>query len=239
MSRLALLLALLGACWGTTTPTTTPANVAAPTTITSTAAPEVRHDATGFQAIGLPAIQRDGQRVVLAQLDADGARGHRNLRLVIKDRSDAELESMVVMTVDEQELLDAEMQATPALRTRLEAANKLLAALHTTHTLVPLFGLQTDANRIAPADITHVTGENLAIEWSIAGHLKITSNGLVVLERDEPTWLARPRRGGCTNAAYVDAAHAAPSAKLVVLSIGYRGDDACWEPDNQLHVVAW
>lgn len=237
MTRPVLLLAL-AACWGATA-TPPPANVTEPVAAATTVAPEIRHDATGFSTTFLPAVMRDGQRVVLAQIDADGARGHRNLRIVVKDRSDTEIESMVVMTVDEQELLDAEMQATPALRARIDAANKLLGALHTEHTLSSLVALSTDANRNSPAPVTRVAGDRIAIEWSVSGHLKVTANGIAVVERDEPTWLARARRGDCSNPTYVDAAYAAPSAKLVVLSIGYRGDDACWEPDNQLHVVAW
>src|SRR5215468_1361967 len=98
-------------------------------------APKVEWQERGFSAIGLPAVSRDGSVVVLSIVEEDGARGFPNLAIVVKNRRDAVVKTIPVMTADESERLVGQT-ASPELQKRIADANRALGELHAAHDLV-------------------------------------------------------------------------------------------------------
>jgi hypothetical protein len=43
----------------------------------------------------------------------------------------------------------------------------------------------------------------------------------------------------CSNPAFLSGAYHATEINALVVDIGYKGTDTCWEPSDQLHVIAW
>jgi hypothetical protein len=176
-------------------------------------------------------VTRDGRFVVLAIVDGDGARGAQNLAIELRDRKDRTLERVVVLGVDEE--LDQLDDATRAQRAA--AAHKLLAA----HELVPLQELEGTAD-----DVAHFEGAGITIDWA-REHITIKRNGKRVVDRAVPTkwrgssYYSKVEDLTCENPDFLGAALARPDVSLVVVDVAYRGNDTCWEPTSQLHVMSW
>jgi hypothetical protein len=198
-----------------------------------------------FAPTGLPAVSRDGSVVVLGLMKEDGARGNPNLAIVVKDRHDAAVQTISVMTADEADALVAET-ASPELQKRIAAANDTLAKLHAAHDLVPLDKLGID-DSIAPPQ-RHLVGDiALSIDWK-PSIVEVRRPGQRLLYRETPaSWLVKDTRmcpnGSCTemchNPAFLNGAWASKARAIAVLTISYEGTDTCWEPASEYHVIAW
>ena len=224
---------------GATPRVVTPGAVAQP----PSAGPQVvwRADQQRLLVAGLPAIARDGAVVVLAEVAGDGGRGNPNLAIVVRDRTDRELERRVILAPAEAETLIGADGPGPALRERIAAGDALLRALHARHHLAPLAPMEVPPP--APRDERHepltATDGRHTVMWS-PSRLVIMAGAAPLLDAPTPAgWLATPEDRGCTNPAFLGAAAIAPALRAVVVTIAYLGTDTCWEPDAQQHVVTW
>jgi hypothetical protein len=238
-----LILVVAVACGGPSS--SAPLAGRAATTAPSGPAPKVEWQEHRFAAIGLPAVSRDGSVVVLAIQEEDGARGFPNLAIVVKNRRDAVVKTIPVMTSDEAEKLVGET-ASPALQTRITGANRALGELHAAHDLVALDRLDVD-DSVAPQQRHVAEAKDLTIDW-VPSRLAIRRAGRPVLDVETPAgWLVKDSKmcpnGGCTemchNPAFLNGAVASTDRAIAVLTISYIGTDTCWEPSSQHHVVAW
>ncbi|MGE5182233.1 MAG: hypothetical protein ACM31C_09230 [Acidobacteriota bacterium] len=213
--------------------------------------PSIDWKDTRFAVHGLPAVAKGGELAVVAVEDSDAGRGFPNLRVEVRDRSDRVVETLPVMVSNEFERLVPDAQhATPELAKRIAAANGRLAALHDAHDLVPLQPLEV----MKSDDDPHLArGDDLFVEW-LGNRLLVGRQPAAdapvqhLASRDGTPWLAVqgrrcPQCPPCENPAYLAGAYHADVANtfmpVVVVEIGYRGTDTCWEPGHQWHVVAW
>ena len=196
-----------------------------------------------FHATGLPAVTDDGKSVALAHQGEDGARGAPNLTVIEKDRADKVVRELVVQTADGGEaLLDDAAPAPPT--ERLAEANRYLTETHARRRLFPLTAMTLDRSR--EADFGHgstlaASGDGVDVAWD-EGQLKVTAGGRVVVDLATQGWTVEPTTSDgieCSNPSFLGEAWVDAARKLVVVRIAYTGNDTCWEPDSQLHVVAW
>ena len=248
--RTALLASLLlSACWSKPTSSSTPANTAAATTAPAGPAPVVAFGTSEFATPHLPAVSRDGARVLLAIQDHDGGRGYPNLRLELRDREDLVVATHVVLSVEEADgyLEDQVIQAK--VKPRLEAANAWLVEQHRALGLSPLTAMTVERGPEADGPQERLAQQRTAraadhsLTWD-GGVVQIASTSAKLLDRKTPgDWLAKSRDLGdgfvCHNAAYVEGAAIDPAHRVAVLEVGYTGTDTCWEPNFQHHVIAW
>jgi hypothetical protein len=244
--RHCLLVLAAAACGGTSTPATrTVEHHAEPAATTrDTPAPSIAW-ADGKPAItGLPAVAKGGEIVVVPISGGDAGRGYPNLRIEVHDRSDKTIQAIDVLTSNEFESLAPGGAASPALQKRIADANAELARLHGVHDLTPMHPLEIQD----PSDggTKHLAiGDSLDVDWNI-DHLHVlhhnTDNAVVVL--DGKPWLVKdhkpcPTCPPCENPAFLDGVYHAIGINVLVVQIGYRGTDTCWEPADQMHIVTW
>lgn len=239
-------LLLLAACGGASAPAPSavenhPAPVIAPR---DTPPPTIAWTDGRPTWTGLPAVARGGELVVVPITGGDAGRGYPNLRLEVHDRSDRTVQAIDVLTSNEFEQLAPAGVATPALDKRIADANTELARLHGIHDLVAMHPLELQK----PADgaAQHLAiGDGLDVDWD-TDHLHVlphdTDHPLTVL--DGRAWLVKdhqacPKCPPCENPAFLDAAYHATGVNVLVVQIGYRGTDTCWEPADQMHVATW
>jgi len=207
-------------------------------------APFVGFHDSAFQLVGLPAAARLGEVVAIAHVETDGGRGYPNLRLEIRDRADKVVQAIPVMTSNEYEQLAPGGVPGKVLGDRVAEANRLLGMHHALHHLQPMHELA-----LQPAtdggDAHIAMGDSFDVDWS-KDHLHVfhhnsqhplaTVDGTPWLVKDSPLGA-----GGdtCHNPAYLRKVFHAPDVNLLVVDIAYHGTDTCWEPGDQLHVVAW
>jgi len=221
MKRL-LVCALLAGCGGAPAPRSTVGNTATATPPTTAPPILAREQPDGpFTATGLPAISADGNNVVIAYVAEDGARGEPNLAVLVKDRADATMHRQVVLEPD---------QPAAPWQPNLDAANAYLGRLHAERNLVPLAPLAVSGERTG-------AGEGLEVSWR-EGQVTVRAGGTVVLERSVAEWTIAPTPD-CANPSFLAAAWGDAARELVLLEISYKGNDSCWEPDSQYHVVSW
>ena len=75
----------------------------------------------------------------------------------------------------------------------------------------------------------------------------IQQGGKVVVDEVMKDWLVenRPMYEGagedevCSNPIYLDSLHIDGGRRVAVIGVEYHGNDSCWEPTGQAHVVAW
>jgi len=178
---------------------------------------------------------------VLAEVAGDGGRGNPNLAIVVRDRTDHELERRVILAPAEAETLIGADGPGPVLRERMAAGDALLRGLHARHQLVPLLAMSVPPP--APISDRHepltATDGRHTVMWS-PSRLVIMAGASPLLDAPTPaTWLATPGDRGCANPAFLGAAAIAAAQRAVVVTIAYLGTDTCWEPDAQPHVVTW
>jgi hypothetical protein len=200
-----------------------------------------------FTTTRLPAVSADGAAVVIAIQGGDGARGNPNLRMVVKDRADAEVVKKMILTASEaQEILDG-ADVMQAFEARVAAANRWLGEQHAARRFAALTPLEIENFGTIDKPVARATGGGVTVEWQDS-RLKITQSGKALVERITPkTWLVkdRPMYPGagpdevCHNPAFLKAAAVDMGRKIAVLAIGYMGTDSCWEPSDVQHVVAW
>lgn len=210
----------------------------------STPAPVVQWKDSSFAADTLPAVARAGEITVLAIRESDAGRGYPNLRIEVRDRADKVIQTIPVMTSNEFETLAPDGTPGPALRTRIDTANAELAKLHGVHDLVPMHALEVqDPHDNGPRHFA--IGDGFDVDWS-KDHLHVfhhnTDRSFLTL--DGSRWLVKdhkpcPNCDLCENPAFLAGVYHATSINVLVVEIGYKGTDTCWEPGDQLHVVAW
>lgn len=240
-----LLIVTLG-CSAPTRPPPTIEGRAAPATPATGRAPNVAWIDNGFDANGIPAVTSDGAQVVLAFIDNDGGRGNPNLRLVVRGRTDRDVETKVVMSVDEAETLFDASGKTAELDARITATNNWLRAFHARAGLVALLPLETVRAEDAPLDEQRVAwSDELEVRWK-ASQLTITQAGKPLHARRTPEdWLVKDQplcatcTETCSNPAHLAGAAIDVARRIAVVSIGYTGNDTCWEPPYRHHVIAW
>lgn len=233
----AALLALLVACGSSQhTATVIESTPGSPAPVTSsTPPPEVTLDDHGFRTPGLPAISADGKLVVLGEIESD-PRGYPNLRVVSRDRSDAIVESITVLRPSELEQAMGPGWRNPKLDARISAANKWLAKLHTTKTLITLPQLKVDST---DGYTQHAASSGPTfLDWQ-KDIVTIKQSGKVLATyANDLTWHAT-ETGKCTNPSKLGGAWVDVERKVALVQIAYNGTDACWEPSSQHHVISW
>jgi len=199
----------------------------APRPAPATPPPSVTFASMQLAATGLPAIAADGSLVIHTLIDGDGGRGNPNLTLVIKDRTDHEVDKLVVITANESEGQFDDRGASPMLTAKLDAANRWLADLH------------------ARSDLRPLTTGGLVVELAGA-RLTIRARGALVVDTATPASWFIPDKQICTSCAevcrhplFLGAAHGDLAHDLVLLTISYAGTDLCPEPVSQHHVITW
>ncbi len=208
-----------------------------------TASPVIAWKDSAFATDTLPAVARGGEITVVPHRDGDGGRGYPNLRVEVRDRTDKVIQTIQVMTSNEFETLAPEGVIGSALQHRIEAANAELAKLHGVHDLVPMHALEVQ--KPADGEPHFAIGDGLDIDWN-KDHVHVfhhnTDRSFITL--DGTPWLAKSYKpcancDVCENPAYLAAVYHATSINVLVVEIGYKGTDLCWDPGDQLHAIAW
>ncbi len=213
--------------------------------------PSIDWKDTRFAVTGLPAIAKAGEVAVVAIEDSDAGRGFPNLRVEVRDRSDHVVETIPVMVSNDYERLVPDAQhPTPELTKRIADVNAKLAALHDAHDLVPMQALEVMKGGDDPhlalgqALVVDWTGARLTVDYQPAADARARR----LASADGTPWLAVqgrrcPQCPPCDNPAFLAGAYHVDVDNtflpVVVVEIGYRGTDTCWEPGHQWHVVAW
>jgi hypothetical protein len=237
-------LALVAAC-GSTPPTTHEAPdppsrrvVQGPLTPT----PHVGYKDGHYAFDLLPAIAKHSEVIVLAIEDEQGGRDAQNLRLEVRDRQDKLIQTIPVETPDEGSAQHDRSALPAAVQKRLDDANHELAKLHGVHELEALHPLAVEDAHDGE-DKHWATGDNLDVEWR-EHHLRVFRHNIrkPLVDADGTSWLAKPHDAGdapCENPAYLRDAYHAATNNVVVVAIGYRGNDRCWQPPVTYHVITW
>jgi hypothetical protein len=237
--RLALLLVV--ACGDSKPPARVPLNHIEPAP-RDTPAPSIDWKDTRFAVARLPALARGGEVAVVAVEDGDGGRGFPNLRLELRDRSDRVLQSIQVLVSNDFEKLAPDGKPGNELARRIADANHELAVQHGLHDLVPLHALEIQ-KPTDQSDPHLAIGDGLDVDWSKDHlHVFVHNQDRPFITLDGKAWLAKPQPlsgGTCENPAFLAGAYHVDEEKAIVLELGYRGTDTCWEPGHQWHVVAW
>jgi hypothetical protein len=171
-----------------------------------------------------PMATRDGKRVLIPVSDDDSARALPNLTLEVRDRSDKVIERVVLLALEEE--LDDKQRTE-----RAAAAERLLAK----HELEPLMPNGNDSDHFAVGT---------SITWQ-RGRFSISYASDVLVERAIPmkwrgtTYYDKREGITCKNPDFLNNAWFNVSARIAVVEVAYRGNDTCWAPSRQRHVVAW
>jgi hypothetical protein len=198
-----------------------------------------------WKMTGLPAVARGGELAVVAMVENDGGRGNPNLQLEVRDRSDKVIQTIAVMTPNEAETLTTpDRHAKPELQRRIDAANRELAQLHGLHDLVAMHSLDVQKAPSGEPHAEHLAiGDGFDVDF-LRDHLHVfvSNANRPFVNLDTRAWGAKPsdpQLCAGINAPYLgDVAHA-KSINLLVVTIRYTGNDSCWEPSDQHHVVVW
>lgn len=207
-------------------------------------APMVLWRNNGFVTERLPAVARGAEIVVVVLRENDAGRGFPNLRIEIRDRGDKVMRSIEVMNSNEYETLAPTGAATPTLARRIAAANLELAKLHAIHCLAAMKPLDMPHSDDGGDPFVASSDEISAIWRDDRLQVQAFNAPQRVASVDVRPWLAPPHAScalcaPCENPAFLGAVYHAPRIDVVVAQIRYRGSDACWEPSDQFHVVAW
>ena len=235
----ALIALALVAC-GSTASTPIQSRSAAPTT----PAPRIAWMQTAFDARSFPQIARSGKTVVIALSDNDGGRGFPNLRFEIRDRTDRVVDKHVVMIANEYEQLVPDgLHPTAELERRIASANTWLAQQHAAYDFVAMTEVAI-ADQFAYDAPIDTADARVTVRPDHRIHVRTADDKELTLV-DGSAWLAPvipPRCAQCEpckNEAFVHAVYKVERIDVIVLRIRYAGNDTCWEPSDQLHVIAW
>lgn len=240
------LFAPLGACGSKPAPHTadTIENIAPAAKPRTTPAPSIAWTDNKLAVTGLPAVARGGEVIVVPISGGDAGRGYPNLKLEIHDRSDKTVQTIEVLTSNEYEQLAPGGAASPALQKRIAAANAELKRQHDLHDLVAMHALELQK----PADGAEqhlAIGDGFDVDWNRTHlHVMHSNTDHELTAYDGTPWLVKDHKPcpGCTpceNPAFLDGVYHAENINVLVVQIGYRGSDTCWEPADQMHVVVW
>jgi hypothetical protein len=210
----------------------------------ATPAPSIGWSDSAFTTTGLPAIARRGEVVALAYRDNDAARGFPNLRIELRDKHDAVVWTVPVMLPTEFETLSPDGKVSPALGLRIGHANAELQRLHGVHDFVAMHPLELLQPKDG-GDAHLATGDGIDIDWD-ADHLHVFRHNAdrAIVTRDGQSWLVPDHQpcakcDVCKNPAFLAGVFHAPEVNAVLVEIGYKGTDTCWQPSDSFHVVAW
>jgi hypothetical protein len=188
---------------------------------------------------GLPAASADGQAVMLPVVDDDGARGMPNLALVERGRDDRALATRVVLALPTGD----QEPAAPHEPAGLVDSNRWLAERHRQRDWRPLTALGAPDPASEAPDYS-VAKDGVVVRWA-DGHLVVIDHGATVVDAQHADWLVKPYpmcascADTCDNPSMLGEVSADLAHHLLVVKIRYRGNDSCWEPTSQLHVVSW
>lgn len=210
-------------------------------------APRIAWKEGTFDTSQLPVVARSGELAVVAVDEGDGGRGYPNLRLEVRDRGDRIVDTHVVMASNEFETLVPDAaQAGPELVRRIAAANEQLAQLHARHDLVAMPAFDFKPDPFGPSQPAR--GDGLTVTFGSDHGLRVSARDnrgeTTIAKVDGTSWLAPsgkhcPQCLPCENPAYLAGVYKAPGIDTLVVRIAYQGTDLCWEPGDQLHVIAW
>jgi hypothetical protein len=193
--------------------------------------------ASEFITMAFPVISRDGSMVIVAQRDNDGGRGYPNLKLVVRNRKDREVETHVVLKADDFERAEADVP------NRVKAANDWLAQQHEKLDLQSMTKMSVDAAQDRREQKSATAGDaKLVFENN---HLTIHKGSAKVVDIAMPGDWAAPtgkRCAGCepcSNPHYLRGAAVDAGRAIAVVVVAYAGNDTCWEPPDQQRVVTW
>lgn len=202
--------------------------------------PTVAWGENGFATTDLPAIASDGTTVVYAHQGEDGGRGFANMEIVVKDTHDQKLRSHQVMQAPD----DAEEPIDPTPE-QIAAANQFLAEGQWIALAAPageIVGSDPDEGPVFSESATATIG-TLEIGFGNSGRVTVRDGGIVVHDSAHPDWLAKDyaidAEITCSNPPYLGAAWVAADRHVALLKVSYVGNDTCWEPDSEEHVVVW
>ncbi len=168
----------------------------------------------------------DGATVLLPVVDASQAQSW--FAFEVRDRADRIQRTVDVLS------LDAMSDATINAERMADVARSIA-----TRPFVRVAPLAADPQSDV-WDHQRFTRDGIIIDWQ-DDRLAISRESKLVLDRRIPaTWHAVPywlpsARVTCTNEPFLRAAYA--TANVVVIDVGYHGNDTCEEPAGQLHVV--
>lgn len=198
---------------------------------------------TEFTATGLPAISADGNHVIMAVMGEDGARAAPNLALAEVDRNDKLLHGVIVQRADDATMSD---EGPPPPQAKLDEANRYLAETHAALGWIPLTPMTMEL--VDPADDGYgaartARADDVTLAWD-EGKVLVTVGGKTLVDRQTKGWTApevTPCDGcdRCSNPSFLAGAWIDRSRKLILARISYTGNDTCWEPDSEDHVIAW
>jgi hypothetical protein len=180
-----------------------------------------------FYDVPMAMVANGGSEVLLRIIDPDGARAAPNLAFEVRDRNDRKTASAAILKLDEEPTAET-------LAKRATAVDRIFAR-HQFERMTELAG---------DRDTGRFQGDGFAVDLT-GGHLTIKHKGKTVVDRDVPAaWLSKPyylksEELTCTNPELLSRVFVAAEAQLAVVEVRYRGNDTCWEPSPQLHVVAW
>lgn len=189
-----------------------------------------------FTTTVMPAIAADGSAVLLAIVDDDGARGFPNLALAERDRADRDVATHVVLP------LPVDEEPTPPKD--IAGANQWLAARHALHDWKPMTAGVVPDGVGSDSDAQVITLGPIEVHWR-EGHLVVRSGGTIFVDATHSDWTVKPYpmcqscAETCENPSRLQAVVGDVARRLVVVTIGYRGTDSCWEPTAVQHVVSW
>lgn len=252
MRTLPLLLLSLAACGGAPKPSAL-GNAAgyggppgpAPTLAWSGGSPI---DGGEFKTTGMPAVADDGSRVLIAWVMGDGGRGFPNLRLQVVDRDDRVVDTRVVLDADQVEAM------TESSTVDVAAHNQYLADSNGTLRWRPLATAPVEGEAEPGAEPDPMFASawssqlgDVAIRFAVDGHLVIEQGGKVVVDEVMAGWLTKdhPMYEGasademCQNPIYLQSVQLDGGRRVAVLGVEFHGNDTCWEPSGQYHVVGW
>lgn len=236
LAALCLLAAGCGSQASSSGPTVAPSNFKDVPAVTGPA-PKLAWIDNGFVLTGLPAVAADGNKILLPVMLEDGGRGYPNLAVVVKDRSDAVIHQQVVLGLD-----DNAMDQPPPSEAAIADANQYIDRNHGEQNWQPMKLLEASRDEDSGEYTNVVAGDGVEITWA-APRLSVKAGNAVVFEREFAAWEAEKysvgEAGECENPSYLGGAHLDAGRKVVVIEISYYGNDTCWEPDSQHHVVAW
>lgn len=218
------------------------------------------------RALPLPAVSADGEVVAVDAADDDGARGNANMAIEVRRvKDDLLLETLPILGAEEFEAALAQVGDDPAavdaalgpvVAARVQASNAALATRRWLPVDVVLAqGEPTSED--TPYSMGPWQAEERGLSVVIDGaRLTVTQRGRTLVAAEHPEWMAPVQyrcadedmttmtpdeiasECACANPAFIRGARLAPAQKVLLVDIAYVGDDSCWEPDGQWHVVA-
>ncbi len=191
----------------------------------------------GIEASGFPAVSRDRRWVALFVVDADSARGNPNGSVQVVDAKTGKIATQkVILSPDEADEISPALRKTVA--ERIEKSRALIAGYD--WVTLDAFAEPGDHEDAFVGPLTlgdDATGVRVTFKEP---RLVVTIAGEAVHEKTHKRWSAPTQRsedGTCENPATLLGGFIDPTRRVLLIHLGYRGNDTCWEPTDQMRVV--